>query len=113
TEHLQVHHLRTTAYHPQANGMTERFNGTLCTALAKLSEGNTDDWDVYIPAVLYAYRIRTHTALGKSPFEALYGQTPKLPNGELIGPELLDDTERQKNQTRIQRSARRPPVRKR
>jgi hypothetical protein len=93
--------------------MTERFNGTLCNALSKLSEGNTDDWDEYLPAVLYAYRIRTHTTLGKSPFEAMYGQRPKLPNGEMIGPTFIDDTERQKNQKQSQRQARRPQIKKR
>ena len=94
TEHLETHHLRTTAYHPQANGMTERFNGTLCTMLSKISERNIDDWDLYLPAALYAYRIRTHTALGKSPFEAMYGQIPKMANGALLGPESYDETER-------------------
>ena len=113
TEHLETKHLRTTAYHPQANGMTERFNGTLCTALAKLAEGNIDEWDIYIPAVLYAYRIRTHSALGKSPFEALYGQVPRLTNGTMLGPEIINDDERQKNQKQTQRKARRPPVKKR
>ena len=98
TEHLETHHLRTTAYHPQANGMTERFNGTLCTMLSKISERNIDDWDLYIPAALYAYRIRTHTALGKSPFEAMYGQIPKMANGALLGPESFDEAERINNQ---------------
>jgi hypothetical protein len=113
TEYLETYHLKTTAYHPQTNGMTERFNGTLCAALAKLAEGNTDDWDLYIPAALYAYRIRKHTALGKSPFEALYGQVPKLPNGELLGPEFMDDQVRQENQQAIQIRARRPHIKKR
>jgi RNase H-like domain found in reverse transcriptase/Reverse transcriptase (RNA-dependent DNA polymerase)/Integrase zinc binding domain/gag-polyprotein putative aspartyl protease len=113
TEHLQTHHLRTTAYHPQANGMTERFNGTLCAILSKISEGNVDDWDLYIPAALYAYRIRTHTALGKSPFEAMYGQIPKLTNGELLGPESLDEDDRGNNQNNIQQRARRPQIKKR
>jgi hypothetical protein len=112
TEHLRTHHLRTTAYHPQANGMTERFNGTLCTMLSKMSESNADDWDLYIPAALYAYRIRTHTALGKSPFEAMYGQIPKLTNGALLGPDSFDEEERRNNQTEIQQRARRPQVKK-
>ena len=113
TEHLRTHHLRTTAYHPQANGMTERFNGTLCAMLSKMSEGNVDDWDLYIPAALYAYRIRTHTALGKSPFEAMYGQIPKLTNGALLGPESFEEEERMNNQAAIQKGARRPQIKKR
>ena len=78
-----------------------------------MSEGNIDDWDLYISAALYAYRIRKHTALGKSPFEAMYGQIPKLANGALLGPESFDEAEEGSTNRSTQQTAKRPPVKKR
>ncbi|KAE8987847.1 hypothetical protein PR001_g22207 [Phytophthora rubi] len=38
-----------------------------------------DEWDVYLPRVLFAYRTAYHEALGDSPFFSLYGRDPVLP----------------------------------
>jgi transposase InsO family protein len=111
TEYLQTRHLRTTPYHPQTNGMTERFNGTLCKALSKLAQYSDDDWDKFVPTVLFSYRIRKHTTLGKSPYEALYGKAPRLPSGEIIGiPTPVK--ERIQNLREIQNGAKRPSISK-
>ncbi|CAB4421453.1 unnamed protein product [Rhizophagus irregularis] len=45
-DELGVKHRLSTAYHPQTNGLVERFNRTLCEALAKFSNENHDDWDM-------------------------------------------------------------------
>ena len=41
-EHLlqkfQIKHLFSTPYHPQTNGLVERFNRTLCESLSKLTQ---------------------------------------------------------------------------
>ncbi|XP_025084054.1 uncharacterized protein LOC112558046 [Pomacea canaliculata] len=76
---LSIHHLTTTPYHPQCNGLVERFNGTLKTALKKLSDERPRDWDRYIPALLFAYREAPQSSLGFSPFELVYGRTVRGP----------------------------------
>jgi hypothetical protein len=79
TTMMQIRHVKTTWYHPQTNGLTERFNGTLCKALAKCAEDIGDDWDEFIPAVLFAYRVRTQTTSKHSPFFLMYGVEARVP----------------------------------
>jgi transposase InsO family protein len=42
--------LRTSTYHPETNGLTERFNSTLCDMLAKYVESDQRRWDEYLSA---------------------------------------------------------------
>jgi hypothetical protein len=51
-----THHVKTTAYHPQANGMDERFHRQLKAALE--ARQNTINWSQELPFVLLG--IRTH-----------------------------------------------------
>ena len=78
----------TTAYHPQCNGLCERFNATLVTCLSKFVNSQQTDWDEYIPAVLFAYRTTPCTESTQfSPFYLLYGRHPVLPmDASLIKP---------------------------
>ena len=61
---LGVKKINTTAYHPQTNGLTERFNRMLTDMLAKRVEKNGRDWDTYLPFVLFAYRASMQKSMG-------------------------------------------------
>ncbi|KAE8976549.1 hypothetical protein PF010_g25463 [Phytophthora fragariae] len=76
-ETLGIKKLFGAAYHPQTQGLVERFNGTLLGMLF-VNETQTD-WDLYLPRVLFAYRTSYHEALRDSPFFSLYGRGPILP----------------------------------
>lgn len=76
---LGVTQLYTTPYHPQCNGLVEKFNGTLKGMLKKLCEERPSDWDRYIPAALFAYREAPQESTGFAPFELLYGRTVRGP----------------------------------
>ena len=65
-------HRVTSAYHPQTNGLTERFNQTLQTALMKMVNDDQNDWDEHLPAVLFAYRTSQQRAIKMTPFEVMY-----------------------------------------
>ncbi|XP_064383224.1 uncharacterized protein LOC135348618 isoform X3 [Halichondria panicea] len=72
-------HRVTSAYHPQTNGLTERFNQTLQTALLKYVNDSQTDWDYHLPAILFAYRTSKQKATKYSPFELMFCRKPVLP----------------------------------
>ena len=67
---------RTTAYHPQGDGMVERFNRSLLQLL-RCYVDSKDDWERYLPLVLYAYRTAQHSSTGVSPFQLMFGRPPQ------------------------------------
>ena len=79
-EYLKTKKINTTAYHPQCNGLTERFNSTLCQIVAIYSNENQNNWDEYIPTALFAYNISQQETTTLPPFEVLYGRQPNLPS---------------------------------
>jgi len=81
---FQVQKLNTTAYHPQTNGLTERFNKSLTVMLTHFTNKKQTDWDTYIPYVLLAYRSAPHPLLKFSPFYMLYGREVRYPFDTLV-----------------------------
>ena len=79
---LRVRPIRTTPYHPQTDGLVERFNQTLKHMLRKsVGKGGkcAKDWDTLLPYLLFAYREVPQSSTGFSPFELLYGHAVRGP----------------------------------
>lgn len=76
---LSIKQMHTTPYHPMANGLVERFNGTLKSMLRRMCEERPVDWDRYLPALLFAYREVPQESLGFSPFEMIFGRHVRGP----------------------------------
>ncbi|XP_028437739.1 uncharacterized protein LOC114558153 [Perca flavescens] len=76
---LGIRSLRTTPYHPQTDGLTERFNQTLKQMLRKFVNNSGTDWDQWLPYLLFAYREVPQASTGFSPFELLYGHEVRGP----------------------------------
>jgi hypothetical protein len=72
-------HRLSSPYHPQTNGLTERFNRTLCNILAKYAEQHKGEWDSYLSSALFAYRTAQQGTTKLEPFELLYGRKATLP----------------------------------
>jgi transposase InsO family protein len=78
-KYFKIKHINTSAYHPQANGMIERFNQTMKSMINKtMQDGDGPNWDQYIQSVCYSYRITKHATTKYSPFFLLYNQHPLL-----------------------------------
>ncbi|KAJ1081475.1 hypothetical protein NDU88_001657 [Pleurodeles waltl] len=69
----------TTPYHPQTNGLVERFNKTLKGMIMGLPEKLWRRWDVLLPCLLFAYREVPQKGVGFSPFELLFGHPVRGP----------------------------------
>jgi len=91
---LSIQHITSTPYHSQANGLVEKFNGTLKSMIKKLCLERPSDWDRYLEPALFAYREVKQDSLGFSPFELLYGRTVRGPMEilrELWSKDIPDD----------------------
>ncbi|KAL5011956.1 hypothetical protein ScPMuIL_010507 [Solemya velum] len=71
---LSIKKLSSTPYHPQTNGLVEKFNGTLKTMLKTYAMSESRNWDKHLPYVLFAYREVPNETTGFSPFKLLYGR---------------------------------------
>ena len=88
-----AHKTRTTPYHPESDGMVERFNRTLLMMLAMFAGKNRDDWDDLLPAVMMAYRSSVHESTGFSPYRLMFGEECTLPMDIGLPRDQLDTSE--------------------
>ncbi|XP_026116332.1 uncharacterized protein LOC113094960 [Carassius auratus] len=74
---LKVKQLRTSVYHPQTDGLVERFNQTLKQMLRRVVAEDGRDWDLMLPYVLFGIREVPQASTGFTPFELLFGRQPR------------------------------------
>ena len=82
---LGVASMHTTAYHPQSNGMIERFHRTLKERLMARAQSDPA-WTQHLPLVLLGVRTSLREDSGTSPAELLYGAHLRLPGDFVSGP---------------------------
>ena len=75
----------STPYTPQGNGIVERFMGYLKNSLITLIDNHPTRWDIYLPAILFAYRATPHPETGDSPFFINKGYDPVIPEMLTMG----------------------------
>ena len=76
---LGVRKINTSGYHPQCDGLVEKFNSTLIGMIAKSAESRACDWDRHLPYLLFSYRVSVQDSTKESPFFLIYGRDPRLP----------------------------------
>lgn len=74
-----IERVRTTSYHPQANGMVERMHRQLKASLMC----HNNSWTTVLPLVLLGMRSALKEDLNTSSAELLYGEALRLP-GEFV-----------------------------
>ena len=81
---LQVKKLNTSGYHPQTDGLVEKFNSTLIEMIAKCAAEKPLEWDVKLPYLLFAYRSSAQESTKESPFYLVYGRDPRIPTSTVL-----------------------------
>jgi hypothetical protein len=84
TQEFEVHHQKSTPYHPHENCTVKDFNKILEIALTKIYSVNKDDWDLRIPTVLWVYRTTCKNLTMQTPFKLVYGQEAVVPMEYLV-----------------------------
>ena len=90
-EYMSIDKLFTTPYHPQTDGLTERFNKTLAEMLTPYVDRTQANWDELLPYVLLSYRTSVQASTQENPFLMMYGRDPFLPLNRIY-PSQLDET---------------------
>lgn len=77
---LGTKHNRSTAFHPQSDGQTERVNRVLEDMLRHyVGDLRHSNWDECLPAAEFAINNAFHESIGTTPFRLVYGRDPRLP----------------------------------
>ena len=92
--------IRSSAYHPQTNGQTERINQIIEDMLRVCVIQNDKNWDKCLALAEFSYNNSYQSSLKMAPFEALYGRRCRTPlswsqTGErkIFGPDLVSEAE--------------------
>lgn len=64
-------------YHPQGQGKVERMNGAIKAIMKKYAMTYVEEWDMWLPAILYVIRTSPRQDHGYSSFYLAYGRQPR------------------------------------
>ena len=76
---MDVKKINTSGYHPQVDGLVEKFNSTLISMISKSCDVRNRDWDVHLPYLLFAFRMSVQESTKESPFFLMNGWDPRIP----------------------------------
>lgn len=71
--------IRTTAYHPQCNGLCERMNKTIIDMLKNVPQQQRSNWPDLLQEITYLYNNTTQCSTGYTPYYLMFGRQGKLP----------------------------------
>ena len=83
-KHWGIKPLRTTAYHPESNGLVERLHRRLKEALLAICDDSPQDWYWRLPSALLSIRTTLKPDIGSSPADLVFGEGLAVP-GDLHG----------------------------
>ena len=103
---LGIQKTRTTAYHPQGDGLVERFNRTLLSMLATTAKDHPATWETFLPKLCMAYNTSIQASTGYTPFYLMFGREARLPVDIMFSPPPTDATSPNEHATQLQTTLR-------
>ena len=88
-ERLQIGRRMSTAFHPQTDGQTERFNSVMEQYLRSYVNNLQDDWTSWLPLAEFAANNYSSEATNLCPFFTLHGYHPRATTSLLPATELI------------------------
>jgi len=82
---------RSTAYHAQTDGLSEREQKTMGTWLRAFCAEFPDEWDTLLPLAELALNCMPQASSGVAPYELLYGRNPALSVDRALAPDMPAD----------------------
>jgi hypothetical protein len=76
---LRTSLIRSTAYHPQTDGQTERVNAVLEDILRACVLSSRGSWESWLSLAEFAYNNSYQESIKMASFEALYGRKCRTP----------------------------------
>ena len=76
---LNIHKSHTIPYHPQGDGLVERFNRTLLDMLSTTVQSHPLDWEDHIWKECLVYNTSVQATTGYSSFYLIIGRNARLP----------------------------------
>jgi transposase InsO family protein len=70
----------TNPYTPECNGLTERFNKTICEMMSHhIPQSKFVEWDKNIPALVFAHNTSFHPSIRQGPHFLMFNRVARLP----------------------------------
>ena len=82
---LHIQKSKTTAYHPQSDGLAECWNRTLLGMLATCVGEHPEDWEEYVIKACMANNTSIHATTGFTPFYLMFGREARIPVDLMYG----------------------------
>ena len=82
---LGISKTRTSPYHPQGDGLVERFNRTLVSMLSAVVQDRHHEWEEHLRATCMAYNTSVQSSTGFTPFYLMFGRKARMPLDIMFG----------------------------